>query len=179
MKVRSFAQTFAALVLALSATVTITQPSSAQTTRFFCGTSKGIPVTVARTSRGDVPVIRWISTYFSATNYTPVRRCKEVSNKFQVYYDNGTLDYLTTGRINRQPVLCVASSFGSGCSEVLITLEPKDNPNGVLQELLDVRIRAAQRPVTRGKPQVSQAPVYIDLNEYLNTAPVEKGISAL
>lgn len=180
MKTRSFAQTFTAFVFALGATATITQPSAAKTRKFFCGSSNGVPVTVARTSRGDIPVIRWLSTYFSATNYTPVRRCMDVSNRFQVYYDNGTLNYLTTGQINRQPVLCVARSLGSGCSEVLITLEPRDNPNRVLQELLNVRVRAARLPVTRGRSQVSeQAPVYIDLNKYLNTAPVEKGISPI
>ncbi len=180
MKIRSFAQTFTAFVFALSATATISQPSSAKATTFFCGTSKGAPVTVASTSRGDIPIIRWISNYFSGTNYNPQRRCKEVSNKFQIYYDNGMLNYLTTGRINRQPVVCVAKSLGSGCSEVLLTLEPKDNPNRVLQELLNLRVRAASAPITRGGPQVSeQAPVYVDLNEYLNTAPVEKGISPI
>lgn len=89
------------------------------------------------------------------------------------------LNYLTTGRINRQPVVCVAKSLGSGCSEVLITLEPRDNPNLVLQELLNLRVRAASAPITRGGSQVSPAPVYVDLNEYLNTAPVEKGISPI
>jgi len=78
MKTRSFAQTFTAFVFALGATATITQPSAAKTTKFFCGSSNGVPVTVARTSRGDIPVIRWLSTYFSATNYAPVRRCMDV-----------------------------------------------------------------------------------------------------
>ncbi len=53
-KIRSFAPTFTAFVFALGAIATITQPSSAKTTKFFCGSSNGTPVTVARTSRGDI-----------------------------------------------------------------------------------------------------------------------------
>jgi len=68
MKTRSFAQTFTAFVFALGATATITQPSAAKN-EILLRFKNGVPVTVARTSRGDIPVIR-LSTYFSATNYT-------------------------------------------------------------------------------------------------------------
>jgi len=171
MKTRSFAQTFTAFVFALGATATIPALLNNEILLRFKQRCSSYSCSH---SRGDIPVIRWLSTYFSA-NYAPVRRCMDVSNRFQVYYDNGTLNYLTTGQINRQPVLCVARSLGSGCSEVLITLEPRDNPNRVLQELLNVVFELRDSSYQRQIPEVSEQS--IDLNKYLNTAPVEKGIS--
>lgn len=147
---------------------------------FFCGTKDGVPTTVAQTSRGDVPVIRWVSDYFSGAGYTPQKRCLEVSERFQNFYNNGMLNYITTGVINRQPVVCVAETPGSTCSEVLFTLEKNDDPNVVMQQLFNVRIRATAAAITRGGSPVNQnQPIYIDVNDYLNKTPVEEGISPL
>jgi len=38
---------------------------------------------------------------------------------------------------------------------------------------------SARLQLPEADPSFREAPVYIDLNEYLNTAPVEKGISHL
>ncbi|MFB2972524.1 CHAT domain-containing protein [Aerosakkonema sp. BLCC-F183] len=179
MKIKFIVQLFAAFSFVLGCTATSSKIGSAQSATFFCGTRKDTPATVARTSRGDVPIIRWVSTYFSGTGYTPASRCVEVSKRFQTYYDNGTLNYITTGTVNRQPVVCVAQSPGSGCSQVLFTLEERDDPNQVLQELFDIRVRAANGPITRGESQASQEPIYIDMNEYLSKTPVEEGITPI
>ncbi|MCL1466022.1 CHAT domain-containing protein [Argonema galeatum] len=179
MKIKLVVQTFTAFAFALGCTATTTQTGSAESANFFCGARKDTPATVARTSRGDIPVIRWVSTYFSGAGYTPSSRCVEVSKRFQTYYDNGTLNYITTGMINRQPVVCVAKSPGSGCSEVLFTLENTDDPNQVLQELLDVRVGTTAVPITRGETQVTQQPIYIDIKDYLSKTPVEAGITPI
>ncbi|HEY9828901.1 MAG TPA: COP23 domain-containing protein, partial [Stenomitos sp.] len=80
-----------------------------QKAKFVCGTSQGYPATIALTPRGSVPVVRWSSGYFGSAGFTPQHRCNLVSAKFQKYYENGTLNYLTTGWVNRQPVVCVAT----------------------------------------------------------------------
>jgi Circadian oscillating protein COP23 len=143
--------------------------------RFFCGKSRNpvtgdeTPTTIARTKRGNVLVIHWKSTVFvnGLNDFTPESRCIEVSRRFQEFYSQGNLSYLTTGKINNQNVICVAQEYGGACKGLLLTLEPKDNPQVVLRDLMDVRVNA-RGPITRG----TDAP-YIDVEEFLDTAPVQ------
>jgi hypothetical protein len=159
----------------------LSQPSFAAekpSARFFCGQSRigeaeqNTPTTFARTKRGNVPVIRWKSTYFENSNdYSPMRRCEEVSLRFQEYYSDGTLDYLTSGQMNSQNVICVADEYGGSCQRLLFTLEPKDNPQDVLRDLLSTRDRSSG-PLTRGA-----GALYVDMANFLETAPVEENLS--
>lgn len=143
--------------------------------RFFCGKSRNavtggvMPTTIARTQRGNVLMIHWKSNFFtnSQSDFTPESRCIEVSRRFQYFYGKGNLTYLTTGKINDQNVICVAEEYGGSCKGLLLTLEPKDNPQQVLRDLMDVRINA-RGPITRGA-----ASTYIDLEEFLDAAPVQ------
>lgn len=148
-----------------------------QSAKFVCGTSQGYPATVALTPRGSVPVVRWSSNYFGSSGFSPQQRCKIVSAKFQQYYQNGTLNYLTTGWANRQPVVCVAAHKGGPCSDVLFTLKPGSDPYTTLTRLMQVRVRASG-PLNES---ASSAPVepsiadgrYVDMNAFLDAAPVE------
>ncbi|MBC6477784.1 MAG: hypothetical protein GDA56_08335 [Hormoscilla sp. GM7CHS1pb] len=79
-----------------------TGPSDALAQRFFCGRDINsrygeVPASMARTARGDVPIIHWVSTWSSGSGWTPQRRCDPVSQKFQRYHENGTLEYMRTG----------------------------------------------------------------------------------
>lgn len=148
------------------------------TARFTCGqsqvlaTGKKIPTTFAQTKRGSVPVIRWQSTYFGKSSaYTPLKRCEEVSRRFQKYYSEGTLAYLTSGKMNAQNVICVSEEYGGSCQGLLLTLEPKDNPQEVLKDLLNARNRAGG-PLTR-----STGALYVDMTNFLETTPVEEDVS--
>lgn len=148
------------------------------TTRFSCGqsqisgTAQKVPTTFARTKRGNIPVIRWQSTHFSkSSSYTPLKRCEEVSRRFQKYYSEGALAYLTAGQMNAQNVICVSDEYGGACQGLLLTLEPKDNPQEVLKDLLNARNRAGG-PLTR-----SSSSLYVDMTNFLETAPVEEDIS--
>jgi len=82
-----------AAAVAIGATVTFQQPSQAQSTRFVCGMSSttGLPTTFAMTPRGAVPVVRWYSEYFSASGYTPERRCQIVAGRFSNLHSQGLL----------------------------------------------------------------------------------------
>ena len=71
------------------------------TTNFVCGKSQGIPATVAKTKKGDVPIIIWNSGDPHKTQDTIAElRCQQVSARFQSIYRSGRLKYLTAGTLN-------------------------------------------------------------------------------
>lgn len=73
-KLKPLSKILTGFVLALVVTVSIGQHGSAGTTTFLYGTKEGTPTTVARTSRGDIPVIPWVSSYFSGKDTDAVER---------------------------------------------------------------------------------------------------------
>jgi Circadian oscillating protein COP23 len=173
----SFVNSFLGSAGAAEQSAPVASPTSASA-RFFCGQSRvsaasqTVPTTFARTKRGNVPVIRWQSTFFSNSNvYTPLKRCEEVSRRFQKYYSEGTLAYLTAGQMNAQNVICVSEEYGGPCQGLLLTLEPKDNPQTVLKDLLNARNRAGG-PLTR-----STGSLYVDMANFLETTPVEEDVA--
>jgi Circadian oscillating protein COP23 len=151
------------------------QSETQSANRFFCAKSRNpatgneIPTTFARTGRGNVSMIYWKSTFFAnqLNDFTPESRCLEVSRRFQAFYSQGNLSYLTTGKINDQNVICVAQEYGGPCKGLLLTLEPQDNPDEVLRNLMEIRVNA-RGPITRGTGST-----YIDVEEFLDTAPVQ------
>lgn len=157
--------------VAMLAVVTVTADSSQAETgpnKFSCGQSQGVPATVAQTQRGVVPVIRWASNHFDKSGFTPEVRCQMVSERFQTYYTDDRLNFLTTGVMNKMPVICVAQYKGSDCSGLLFTLKPGRDPAQTLRNLLSVRDRASG-PINES----TSSRIYIDINQYLQTAPVE------
>jgi hypothetical protein len=183
MKFQLFHPISLAVVMSLVVSIPMAQPSHAESntdTRFFCGktinaaTGNAVPTTLASTRRGNVAMIFWKSTFFGqkGQGFSPTDRCKEVSKRFQAFYKDGVLSYLTTGRMNNQNVICVSDEYGGPCQGLLLTLEPKDNPEQVLHELLNVRARA-RGPLVRGS-----GASYIDVQDFLDNAPVEKNISS-
>ncbi len=139
--------------------------------KFYCGQSKNAPTTMAKTSRGPVPVIRWVSTL--GENYTPQSRCQIVSDKFQTFYNDGTLNYLTTGVMNQQNVICAAKVQGGPCTGVLFTLKPNSNPDQTLKRLLSIRDRTTNMVLNETAEKV-----YINLQDFLETAPIEPNQSS-
>ncbi|MGK7944343.1 MAG: COP23 domain-containing protein [Microcystaceae cyanobacterium] len=121
-------------ILGLLGTFFAVSPSTyAQSLNFLCqADGSGIPTTYAETPDGYIPVFKWTSTYFQRS-YTPERRCQEVSDRMNRFAASNSLDYLTSGRVNRQPVICAGTNCSS--SNVLVTLKPGQNPSQVLQEI--------------------------------------------
>jgi Circadian oscillating protein COP23 len=150
-------------------------PAHASDLKFSCGTSNGAPATVAQTSRGAVPIIKWVSNIFTESGYSPEYRCKLVSAKFQEYYKAGTLNYLTTGIANNQPVVCVAATKGGPCAGVLFTLKPGSDPWRTLTRLMDVRVQAGPPLNESSAGATNDESQYIDVNDYLATAPTDQG----
>ncbi len=132
--------------------------------KFYCDRGRnGIPTTFVKTPQGTYPVIRWVSNYFLSAGYTPMSRCSQVSNKFQLFYDNGSLDYITTGIVNRQPVVCVSSQNGGPCQGVLFTLKPNQSASQTIQKLFDIRVGATTGPLYE-----SSSRFYLNFNDYLD-----------
>jgi hypothetical protein len=130
-------QALVGFAFAIGATVTFSQPSHTQERdRFFCRISNGQPTTMIRNTWGPTPMIHWVNSF---PNWTPARRCEDVSTRFQRFYRNGTLKYLKGGWYNNQPVLCVAAYKGGDCFDVLVTLKPGSDPEETLRLLINYK----------------------------------------
>ena len=120
----------------------LNQPSYAGGTRFYCDQISGVPVTFARTQDGrKMPVLYWASKNSFPPPWTPVRRCEEVSRRFQINFDNGTLKFINAGTLLKQPVVCGAIRKEDPCTytTLLFTLKRSSDPKSVLTNLLDRR----------------------------------------
>lgn len=168
MKFNQFTAIAATTAVALTGAVTSIDRASAtdaNTIRFICGSWKGSQATLALTERHQlVPVILWDSDYFNNAGFDSSTRCQIVSDRFQNYYDRGQLNYITTGRVNRMPVVCVAETWGGPCSGVLFTLKPSSDPVETLQSLIAIRIR------TQGPLNETQQRPYVDFQKYIKDA---------
>jgi hypothetical protein len=132
---------------------------------FFCNRDgQGNPTTFISTPNGVYPLINWVSYFFARSGFDPQVRCQEVSNRFDRYYREGSLNYITTGIINRHPVVCVASEIGGPCTGILLTLKPNENASQVVQQLFNVRASIPDSVYTSGTRQ------YIDVRRYLESA---------
>ncbi|MGK7927384.1 MAG: COP23 domain-containing protein [Spirulina sp.] len=168
---RSLTKILTAFGSALLMSALSMKPGNAQSesTTFFCGTYKGDPTTIARVQDINIPIVPWRTSYFSDSAWTPERRCHEISRRFQVYHQQGTLNYLTTGEVDEMPVVCAVETQRSSCQELLFTLTRNSNPNTFLTTMFKVTNNSDKnRIISRFSDRV-----YIDLDKYLNTILIE------
>jgi Circadian oscillating protein COP23 len=147
------------------------RPAQAQTTQFVCAQVNGVYTTVAkRSTGGDRPVIRWISNDFEQKGYTSAKRCQEVSNRFQQYHTSGNLNFLTTGKMNGQPVICTTPQRYGACDKLLFTVRPGVSPQNTLRKLLAVRVKSSVRPLNESTSRIAneEEPLSISMNEILS-----------
>jgi hypothetical protein len=155
-------------ITAVGTTAILGQSTQAQSDKFICSVDKNnIPTTYANTPDGPKPVIRWQSNFFPPP-YTPMRRCQEITGRFNKFYNQGILDYMATGTVENSPVICA----GMNCSKetVLITLKSDQKPAQALQEMLANR-GGASGPTYQGSGSNSMT---ISLESYLELTPVEE-----
>ena len=144
--------------------------------RFFCNrmfdkaSGEQIPMTVAWVPERQAHVlfIGWKSEAFP--KWSPEKRCKVVSDKFQKFQEAGLLNYLTTGRIKGFPVICVAKDNQETCNgnNQLFTLKNASDSKLVLKQLSGIF------EGTVGEPnyQSSGGQTYFNVRNYLQNAPV-------
>ncbi|MEQ8994893.1 MAG: COP23 domain-containing protein [Coleofasciculus sp. B1-GNL1-01] len=139
-----------------------------QDVTFFCGTSEGVPATLARTSQGVVPMILWNSPDINTSGSTAAELCQDVSQKLQTSYQNGEFNYISTRRVDGQTVACLVENEVGGCRESLFALmdgssHPRNNPRAALQRIMRIRV-----PLTGPIPE-PLPPILINLERYLNS----------
>ncbi|MEG4801936.1 COP23 domain-containing protein [Microcoleus sp. ARI1-B5] len=184
MKIQPPLSLITASAIALVTTIVASIPTSAQTTGFVCGKSGGQPATILQRAGGNVTIIKWVSNSFSESGFDAQRRCQQVSDRFQQYQKMGALKYLTTGIINRQPVICVANRPGGDCARelpnngLLFTVKPGSDARDTLTRLLNLRDRASTNSLNESAPSKQVGVemndrLYIDMDEYLNSQPAE------
>ncbi len=159
-----------AALTTLATTAILDQPSYAEGTTFRCVTKNGVPTTFVHTQNGKtLPMIRWVSQYFSGKGLTPQQRCQQVSYRFQRSYDNGTLRYIKAGILNKQPVVCAVTEKNAACTNttLLFTLQPGSNPDATLRQIMDRRALAAGNTTNQSGGDTSNDPVNIDVEAYL------------
>ena len=176
---------FPIVLMGLTTVFSISNIASAKSTtkvQYICDTSSSIPKTYVITSTEKIEFIGWESEAFINSGYPPKKRCQEVTQRFQKHSNAGNLRFITTGKMNRQKVICVAHNRKSSCTSggLLITLESKDEPKEVLTQLFNVSTRKQKMSVTRGTQ------IYIDVNAYLSNLgnrrkfqPIKKEITQI
>jgi hypothetical protein len=164
------------VLVSVAALSTIAPVKAQEKPKFICGMSNGVPATLALTSDGYSPVVKWKSSYFAADGYDPLYRCQVVSPKFEKYHKQGILNYLTTGVHSGNNIVCVAKEKDGPCVGVLFTLKPGSDSFMTLKRLLDVRSQAgpALNESTGGSSQSSaEVGQSIDFQAFLNSVPVD------
>ena len=146
-------------------------------TRFICrkgfdkASGKHWPTTYAFTAGQKQAIIRWSTEYFTKSGWEPQSRCEEVTPRFQKAYENGSLNFITNGTMNNQPVICTASQDDGPCVDLLMTLRDTDDGPQLVRELGEILSGTATGPMQHN----SDAQVYIqlDIDEFIRNAPVE------
>ena len=162
LKMLSSVRVFASVLLLGSILITDSQwapPTQAQPSqKFQCKLVAGIPTTVVNTVRGNIPTIHWVKSFTGRYNNVN-QRCTEVSTRLDRFNRNGQLKFIRTGNVNNYPVLCVDISVsGNTCpmTSVLVTLPKGSDSSHILQQMLDLRARAAGQIIQlSGKQLVS------------------------
>jgi Circadian oscillating protein COP23 len=135
---------------------------------FSCDSSGEVPKTVVeRVINGGVrkeDFIVWTSSFGSSAGYTPLKRCQEVSPRFNQIGTYGA--YITHGRKNNLPIICVTNKEGGGCNAMLFTLnnsKSDTDPKTVIKDLFGVN----NSNYSSNTPRREYCPAYISVDKYL------------
>ncbi|BAY42197.1 hypothetical protein NIES2111_65930 (plasmid) [Nostoc sp. NIES-2111] len=174
-------------LVSLSSSVISLSPSLGQSTTtesqpdkvtFFCkekfdeASGKRIPVTVAWVPerKGHVYFIGWKSEYFNKGGWTPAQRCQKVSQKFQEFYYQGRLNYLSSGKHQGYPIICGVANQGETCNgnNQLFTVKTGSKAQEVIERLMDIAEGKSAEPLL----QNSGEQLYISVQSFLNKSPL-------
>jgi Circadian oscillating protein COP23 len=142
--------------------------------KFTCGTShnprlnKRVPTTLSWSPDGNKrALIQWVKQMDS--NWTPEKRCQEVSKRMQEATNAGTMQYITNGKMNGQRVICSATEVNGDCKNLLMTLRSGDKASQFMSEFQDVFNGRSEGPIphSSGEPQIY---LRIDLNQLWRNA---------
>ncbi len=160
------------VAIALNATPTYSQSEPNKVT-FLCRNVKDsasgekIPTTVAwiPERQAYVQIVGWKSDYFKESGWDGARRCQTVTPKFQKFYDEGNLKYLTAGDVkDEEQAICAIRNPGEQCNETnqLFTIKPHEYSDVVLERLMGVLKGKYNQPFY----QSSGDQTYVSVNDY-------------
>jgi Circadian oscillating protein COP23 len=134
-------------------------PASAQSTTFYCDTSGNVPVTRIKTPHGDETFILWRNSFGRA--YSTVRRCQEVSTRFERQRLRGRLYLTSRANVNGHPVICQTESAEGSCNRnnILVTLLRGSDHREALGRLTAFQKGASTNPIElSGDPSDASTP---------------------
>jgi Circadian oscillating protein COP23 len=142
--------------------------------KFTCGTShnprlnKRVPTTLSWSPAGKRALIQWVKQMDS--NWTPEKRCQEVSKRMQEATNAGTMQYITNGKMNGQKVICTAMEVNGDCKNLLMTLRPGEKTSKFMSEFKEIFSGQAEGVLehSSGDPQIY---LRINFKEMLKNAP--------
>lgn len=178
MKLKLLAGILTSVGLTIGNVIAIAPPSEASVENtYYCAQLQGEWNTFVKTPRGRVKLVSWASKF--SEQWTPQRRCIEVSSRFQNFLASGTLKYIRTGIVNNLPVICVAQFRGGECptQNVLVTFNPETDPEKVLVQLMDFRRSVSGQTIVLSENETafySQGEFYVDVNKFLEAIPVDE-----
>ncbi|MFG6101445.1 COP23 domain-containing protein [Leptothoe sp. EHU-05/26/07-4] len=113
---------------------------------FLCQTKNGSPATIAKLKDEDeLLVVLWDSDFFADSGYDSETRCDQVSARFEEFFQEDLLVYITNGELNNQPVICVTDNENGDCGEgiplhkgLLFTLKPNEDSKEKLDQLVSI-----------------------------------------
>jgi len=119
-------------------------PKNLQKANFLCIQENNQPTTVIELNQQKkLPVILWESEEFKEIGYDPQKRCELVSKRLAAYSKDSKFNYLTTGKIDGNPVICFTDQVNGECVKgtperdgILITLSKGTNPDETLETLV-------------------------------------------
>lgn len=201
MKTKSFTSvTLGAIALSLVSIPVISHSSNAEIqvkqvnedlpsdkVSFYCGTisesktGENIPTTLAYVPqrKANVPIIAWKSQHLAAWN--PQKRCDLVSAKFQTFYEDGRLNYLSDGESAGYPIICALLDKQQQCSSEnqLFQLRTGTNPEDVIVGLNNFLTGKASDAGVIEQSSSNQR-TYVSISGLLENAPVieDKSLTA-
>ena len=158
---------------------TKTQAKSKRKIQFVCNktydeaTQEYVYSTVAWHPENKKSIIVWKREDFSGNDFPPQKRCQKVSPRFQKAYDHGSLNYITQGIMNRQPVICTANRVGDDCDTLLITLKHQDNAQQTLEQLSDILLGYASAAIVQSSGEIAYSDdnrmyIRVDIEDFLS-----------
>jgi hypothetical protein len=136
---------------------------------FDKNTGKEQPTTYLWFQGNKHGVVRWVKAMGSTT---PQERCDKVSSRLQEALDNDSLNFVTNGRMNGQPVICTAREYKGDCDTLILTLRSDDQPLEVLEGFKEALMGRSMGPISHsnGFPQIYYK---VDLQEKIRNTPAE------
>jgi hypothetical protein len=163
-----------AIALASIPLATVTINAAEPGVQFICSqgydpdSGERQPTTFIWTASKKIALIRWKKNW--GNFISPQQRCEAISPRFQKAYESGTLQFITNGMMNGQPVICTTRSNGGACQTLLMTLRQEENSFKTLVELKGLLDGTQVTPITHSSGN-SQVYYEVDIDKLIRNAP--------